>query len=118
MKRLITCIALILILGCGIAGVKYAYDKGDITYDGSKTNVVELYNDPTNYDNKGANGVAEIIVNENLDKAKAANDVASIVFNFRGFDTMGEAFILFTAITGSIVILSSAMKKFIGKKEE
>ena len=118
MKRLITCIALILILGCGIAGVKNAYDTGDITYDGSKTNVVDLYNNPTNYDTSNANGVAEIIVDENLDKAKAANDVASIVFNFRGFDTIGEAFILFTAITGSIVILSSAMRNFLGKKEE
>ncbi len=42
---------------------------------------------------------------ENLAKTHANNDVTSIVFDFRGYDTMGEAFILITAVTGSAVIL-------------
>lgn len=36
--------------------------------------------------------------------------VASIVFNFRGYDTMGESFILVTAVTGSLVILRKVKK--------
>ena len=118
MKNTLTYIALILILVCGIAGVRYAYYYGTVTYDGSKTNVVELYENPEVYDNSDPDGVAAIIVNENLDKTKAANNVASIVFNFRGFDTLGEAFILLTSITGSMVILSAAMRSSRQRRED
>jgi multisubunit Na+/H+ antiporter MnhB subunit len=41
--------------------------------------------------------------------------VTSIVFDFRGYDTMREAFILVTAMTGCAVIL---FKKKAGKEEE
>ena len=41
----------------------------------------------------------------------AVNDVTSIVFDFRGYDTMGEAFILITAVAGAVVILYTAKKK-------
>ena len=37
--------------------------------------------------------------------------MTSIVFDFRGYDTMGEAFILITAVAGTIVILASGKKK-------
>lgn len=43
------------------------------------------------------------------------NDVTSIVFDFRGYDTMGEAFILITAVAGSMVILFTHKEK---KKED
>lgn len=46
----------------------------------------------------------------NLDKTVSHNVVASIVFNFRGYDTMGESFILVTAVTGSLVILRKVKK--------
>ena len=48
---------------------------------------------------------------QNLAKSHSVNDVTSIVFDFRGYDTMGEAFILITAVAGSAVILSGAKKK-------
>ena len=41
----------------------------------------------------------------------AQNNVAAVVFDYRGFDTLGESFILLTAIAGSFVILSMAKKK-------
>ena len=53
---------------------------------------------------------------QNLAKSHSVNDVTSIVFDFRGYDTMGEAFILITAVAGSAVILSGAKKK--EEKEE
>ena len=34
------------------------------------------------------------------------NNVAAVVFDFRGYDTLGESFILLTAIAGSFVILA------------
>ena len=51
-----------------------------------------------------------VIVNENLDKTAAQNVVFSVVFNFRGYDTMGESFILIAAIAGSLVILRKSAK--------
>jgi multisubunit Na+/H+ antiporter MnhB subunit len=33
------------------------------------------------------------------------------VFDFRGYDTMGEAFILITAVAGTIVILYTKKEK-------
>ena len=52
---------------------------------------------------------------QNLKETHAVNDVTSIVFDFRGYDTMGEAFILITAVTGSAVIL---FKKKAGKEDD
>ena len=79
------------------------------TYDGSKATVpvAELQKDPAGYDDSTADGAAAAIVQQNLAKTHAVNDVTSIVFDFRGYDTMGEAFILITAVAGSAVILFS-----------
>ena len=51
---------------------------------------------------------------ENLAESHAVNDVTSIVFDFRGYDTMGEAFILITAVAGVTVLL----RKTAAEKEE
>ena len=87
------------------------------TYDGANAavSVYELQQDPSSYDDSKADGAAAAIVQQNLEKSHAVNDVTSIVFDFRGYDTMGESFILITAVAGSIVILSSKKKE---KKEE
>ena len=114
MKRIITLMSLLIILGFGVFAARYAYENIPVTYDGSNTNVVDLYNNPTQYDTSDADGVAAVIVKENLEKTMAANNVAAVVFDFRGFDTLGESFILLTAIAGSFVILSRGH----GKKEE
>lgn len=39
------------------------------------------------------------------------NVVASVVFDYRGFDTLGEATILFTAVTGVLLLLRSVKHK-------
>ena len=78
------------------------------TYDGSKApvSVAQLQeNKGEGYQVDGADGAAAVIVQENLAESHAVNDVTSIVFDFRGYDTMGEAFILITAVAGSAVIL-------------
>ncbi len=111
MKRTITLMSLLIILVCGVFAGRFAYDNIPVTYDGSSFNVVDLYNNPTVYDTSNPDGVADIIVKENLEKTMAANNVAAVVFDFRGFDTLGESFILLTAIAGSFVILSRGHKK-------
>jgi multisubunit Na+/H+ antiporter MnhB subunit len=39
------------------------------------------------------------------------NVVASVVFDYRGFDTLGEATILFTAVTGVLLLLRASKRK-------
>ena len=86
------------------------------TYDGAAAapSVYELQQDPAAYDDTAADGAAAAIVQQNLDRTHAVNDVTSIVFDFRGYDTMGEAFILITAVAGSSVIIYNGIKE---KKE-
>ena len=107
LKNILFTIALAILMICGVyASVLMA--GSEPTYDGTKTDVVALYEEPESYDNSQADGAASIIVNENLDKTAAQNVVFSVVFNFRGYDTMGESFILIAAIAGSLVILRKA----------
>ena len=113
LKNILFTIALAILMICGVyASVLMA--GSEPTYDGTKTDVVALYEEPESYDNSQADGAASIIVNENLDKTAAQNVVFSVVFNFRGYDTMGESFILIAAIAGSLVILRKSVK---GTKE-
>ena len=83
------------------------------TYEGQNATVpvYQLQQDPASYDDSKADGAAAAIVQQNLDKTHAVNDVTSIVFDFRGYDTMGEAFILITAVAGSAVILFTKKKE-------
>ena len=53
----------------------------------------------------------DLLDKENLDKTMAVNNVSAVVFDWRGFDTLGESFILLTAIAGSFVILGVHRKK-------
>ena len=114
-KKIIALVSCLVILVIGVLVMVYTFNEVEPTYDGKNTDVYALQNNPSDYDTEGASGIAEIIVKENLDKTNAMNDVASIVFDFRGFDTLGESFILLTAIAGSFVILSVKKKS---KKEE
>ena len=42
----------------------------------------------------------------------------SVVFNFRGYDTLGESFILIGALAGSMVILRKVAKRPEIEREE
>ena len=110
-KKAIAIISVLIVLLAAGYAVTYAYLYIPITYDGRDTDVLELYENPKNYDVSDPDGVADIIVKENLDKTMAVNNVSAVVFDWRGFDTLGESFILLTAIAGSFVILGVHRKK-------
>jgi multisubunit Na+/H+ antiporter MnhB subunit len=55
-------------------------------------------------------GIASLIVQDTMEKTKALNVVTAIVFDFRGYDTLGEAFVLFTAVSGAATILRKNKK--------
>lgn len=120
MKKFLTwvCLAVFLLVGINAAVTMASLPR---TYDGSQANVpvYELRQDPASYDDSSADGAAAAIVQQNLDKTHAVNDVTSVVFDFRGYDTMGEAFILMTAVAGATVILfSKKTAKEEGKNDE
>ena len=118
MKKFLTYVSLALILfACVFGAVSMAGMQR--TYEGQRApvSVYELQQDPASYDDSQADGAAGAIVQQNLAESHAVNDVTSIVFDFRGYDTMGEAFILITAVAGSVVILYSKKKKE-GKSDE
>ncbi len=110
-KKIVAALSLAVILAAGLYSVIYAYTSIPKTYDGSDVNVVDLYNNPADYSTENPDGVADIIVKQNLEKTMAANNVAAVVFDFRGFDTLGESFILLTSIAGAFVILAKSHKK-------
>ena len=109
-KKIVLAISLVVILACGIWAA-VLMGMSEPTYDGSHMDLVDLYENNSNYDNSAADGAASIIVNENLEKTAADNVVFSVVFNFRGYDTLGESFILIAAIAGSLAILRVSTKK-------
>ena len=116
MKKFLTWVSLGVFL---LAGVRASVTMAAMprTYDGraASPSVYELQQNPSAYDDTNVDGAAGAIVQQNLDRTHAVNDVTSIVFDFRGYDTMGEAFILITAVAGTTVIIYSGKKE---KKEE
>ena len=63
------------------------------------------FNDGSKY------GVGPIIDSLYLEQTKAANGVATVVFDYRGYDTIGESFILLCSVAASFVILRRPAKK-------
>ena len=94
MKKFLTFVSLAVIL---FAGITAAFQLAAMprTYEGQNATVpvAVLQQNPEAYDDSTADGAAAAIVQQNLAKTHAVNDVTSVVFDFRGYDTMGEAFI-------------------------
>ncbi|MCG2821199.1 MAG: DUF4040 domain-containing protein [Candidatus Atribacteria bacterium] len=59
--------------------------------------------------------VANIYLKEGLVKTGASNLVSSVILDFRAYDTLGEATILFTAVIGVLTIVRRIGRK---KKDE
>ncbi|MFH1379653.1 MAG: hydrogen gas-evolving membrane-bound hydrogenase subunit E [bacterium] len=53
-----------------------------------------------------------------LAKTGAANIVSSVILDFRAYDTMGEATVLFTAVIGVLAIIRKKGRKKLGEKTE
>ena len=124
-KRIVAIVSLLVILAAGLAAVLHANTLTK-TYEGN-VDVDNLYIEATDsvdgsvaaddalINAEATIDIADDIVARNLDETMAANNVAAVVFDFRGFDTLGESFILLTSIAGAFVILAKSHKK---KKED
>ncbi len=49
--------------------------------------------------------VAKVYIEQGLQKTGATNLVASVILDFRGYDTLGEATVLFTAVIGVLAVM-------------
>ncbi len=120
MKKTAILLSLLIFLGVGITAAVYTAREVPVTYDGSKTDVYSLMQENKNdrdaedraegeeeYLPENPDGIASIIVATDLATTEAVNDVSSVVFDYRGYDTMGESFILLSAIAGSYIILKN-----------
>ena len=112
MKKFLTYVCLGVMLVAMLAGA-LGMAKWERTYKGEEAavKVYDLQQNPESYNDSTVDGAAAAIVQQNLSKTHSVNDVTSIVFDFRGYDTMGEAFILITAVAGSAVILFTKKAK-------
>lgn len=104
----------ILIMGAMCAA---GLDKLAPTFNGD-VDVYALQENPEAYDLTNADGAAHVIVSKNLAETDAKNVCFSVVFNFRGYDTMGESFILIAALSGSLCILRTPKKLKKSSKKE
>jgi multicomponent Na+:H+ antiporter subunit B len=57
-------------------------------------------------------------ISRGLQETGAANLVASVVLDYRGYDTLGEATVLFTSILGAVVLLRRKNKKLLEAPDE
>ena len=52
----------------------------------------------------------QYIIDNTVEETGANNGVTSVVFDYRGFDTLGEATVLFTAVA-SVIMIFRRLKK-------
>ena len=62
------------------------------------------FGDPNNPD------MDDYIIENTQEDTGANNGVTAVVFDYRGFDTLGEATVLFTAVAGVILIFRRLKK--------
>jgi multicomponent Na+:H+ antiporter subunit B len=60
---------------------------------------------------KAPEAASRTYISEGLARTGAANLVASVILDFRAYDTLGEATVLFTSIIGATVIMRKKAKK-------
>jgi multisubunit Na+/H+ antiporter MnhB subunit len=56
-------------------------------------------------------------IKDGLEKTGAPNIVSSVILDFRAYDTLGEATVLFTSIIGATVIMRTRSRKKLGEAD-
>ena len=55
--------------------------------------------------------MAQLYIDQGMPLTGAANLVAAIILDFRGYDTLGEATVLFTSVAGVVAVLRTVGRK-------
>ena len=61
---------------------------------------------------------SQAYISEGMQKTGATNLVTSVILDFRAYDTLGEATVLFTSIIGATVILRKKTKKLLEEPDK
>ena len=61
--------------------------------------------------------VSRFYIEEGKNLTKATNLVSAIILNFRAYDTLGEATVLFTAVVGVLAIMRAKGRKEVKEKD-
>ena len=69
-------------------------------------------------DNPTVNEVYTRYVVQGVEETGALNIVSAVLYSYRSFDTLGEAFVLFTAVIGVIMLLRETKNTVKGKLED
>ena len=73
--------------------------------------MIHPFGEPNNRDGQYfATDMDDHIIKNSQSETGADNSVTSVVFDYRGFDTLGEATVLFTAVAGVILIFRRLKK--------
>ena len=62
--------------------------------------------------------VAKVYLDQGLVKTGATNLVSAVILDYRAYDTLGEATILFAAVIGVLAVVRKVGRKKIGATEE
>lgn len=73
--------------------------------------IVLLAITPTLINTQNEPSLGDAVVDNTISGTKALNSVTAVVFDFRGYDTLGEATVLFTAILATATVLRKTKKK-------
>ena len=65
-----------------------------------------------------ADAASQTYIKEGLNKTGAANIVSAVILDFRAYDTLGEATVLFTSIIGATVIMRTRSRKKVKEADE
>jgi len=65
-----------------------------------------------------SNAASQSYIAKGLAKTGASNIVSSVILDFRAYDTLGEATVLFTSIIGATVILRKKARKLLQECDE
>ena len=62
--------------------------------------------------------VAKFYIDEGLRRTGAMNLVSAVILDFRAYDTLGEATVLFAAVIGTLTVLRAKGRKKIDERDE
>ncbi len=89
MKKSIAIVALFVVLVFLAMGALQMRPFGDPTYE----------------------GMDNFFLNDSQERNEVNNVVTAVLFDYRGLDTLGEATILFSAVSGVLTVLREVKKK-------
>lgn len=106
MRKSIAILAFLVILGFLLMGAMQMREFGDPDYPTYET---EDYGDQT---------MDDFFIEDSQPHDETNNVVTAVLFDYRGLDTLGEASILFSAVTGVLTVLRKMKKVEKGKENE